>query len=73
VRHPRYLQFLLAVAGFALIANPLVSYVILALLAPAIWLVVVLEERERRARFGPAYEECSRCVPPFCPCRRAPV
>jgi protein-S-isoprenylcysteine O-methyltransferase Ste14 len=69
VRHPRYLQFLLAVAGFALLANYLVLYVMLALLVPAIWLVVILEEKELRRRFGAAYAEYSRRVPRFIPRR----
>lgn len=67
VRHPRYLQFFLTATGLTLIANYLAPYVILALLVPAIWLVVVLEERELRKRFGPAYAEYSRRVPRFIP------
>jgi protein-S-isoprenylcysteine O-methyltransferase Ste14 len=61
------------VAGFALIANYLVLYVMLALLVPAIWLVVVLEERELRRRFGAAYAEYSRRVPRFIPRRGGPA
>ena len=67
VRHPRYLQFLLVVAGIALIANHLALYAMLAALVPGLWLVVVLEERELRDRFGPAYAEYSRRVPRFIP------
>jgi protein-S-isoprenylcysteine O-methyltransferase Ste14 len=67
VRHPRYLQFLLVAASSALIANYLALYLLLALLMPAICLVVILEEKELRERFGPAYEEYSRRVPRFIP------
>jgi len=67
VRHPRYLQFLLAIAGVALVANHLALYLVAALCVPAIWLVAVLEEKELRDRFGPAYEEYSRRVPRFIP------
>jgi len=67
VRHPRYLQFLLALGGWALVANYLASYVLLALAAIGIWFVVVLEEKELRDRFGAAYEEYCRGVPRFIP------
>ena len=70
VRHPRYLQYLLTLAGWALVANYLAMYAILALMVPGVWLVVVLEERELRARFGPAYDEYCRRVPRFIPRRR---
>lgn len=67
VRHPRYLQYLLAVAGWALVANYLAIYALLALMVPVIWLVVVLEEKELQARFGPAYDDYCRRVPRFVP------
>lgn len=67
VRHPRYLQALLAFVGWALIANHPASYLACALWIPGMWLVVVLEERELRARFGVEFESyCSR-VPRFIP------
>ena len=67
VRHPRYLQYLLVLAGWALVANYLATYALLALMVPAVWLVAVLEERELRARFGPAYDDYCRRVPRFVP------
>jgi protein-S-isoprenylcysteine O-methyltransferase Ste14 len=71
VRHPRYLQYLLVMAGFALMANYLALYLTLAVLVPGIWLIVILEEKELRARFGPAYDDYCRRVPRFIPRRRA--
>jgi protein-S-isoprenylcysteine O-methyltransferase Ste14 len=67
VRHPRYLQFLLVIAGFALLANHLCLYLALLLWLPGAWLIVILEEKELRDRFGPAYEEYSHRVPRFFP------
>jgi len=71
VRHPRYLQYLLAMAGLALIANYLALYLMLAMLVPGIWLIVILEEKELHARFGPAYDDYCRRVPRFIPRRQA--
>ena len=71
VRHPRYLQYLLVMAGLALMANYLALYLTLAVLVPGIWLIVILEEKELRARFGPAYDDYCRRVPRFIPRRRA--
>jgi protein-S-isoprenylcysteine O-methyltransferase Ste14 len=67
VRHPRYLQFLLALLGFALFANYLALYAVLALWLPGVWLIVVLEERELRERFGAEYDAYCRRVPRFLP------
>ena len=71
VRHPRYLQYLLVLAGLALIANYVALYLTLAVLVPGIWLIVILEEKELRARFGPAYDDYCRRVPRFIPRRQA--
>jgi len=71
VRHPRYLQFLLVLAGFALLANYLALYLVLAVGGLGIWLIVILEEKELRERFGPAYDDYCRRVPRFIPRRRA--
>jgi protein-S-isoprenylcysteine O-methyltransferase Ste14 len=67
VRHPRYVQFALALLGYALIANYLAVYLIFLAWIPAIWIVAVLEEGELRDRFGKEYEEYCRHVPRFLP------
>lgn len=67
LRHPRYLQLLLAILSCALLANYLASYVIL--LASVVWiaLLVRIEERELREHFGPEYEAYCARVPRFIP------
>lgn len=71
VRHPRYLGMILAVFGACLLgASPQLW------IAATLWLLVALaaiwfEERELRARFGPAYIAYARRVPALLPLRRA--
>ncbi len=67
IRHPRYMQLLIALAGYASIANYLAAYVAVALWVPAIVVIVRLEERELRARFGDAYDDYCRRVPRYFP------
>jgi protein-S-isoprenylcysteine O-methyltransferase Ste14 len=67
LRHPRYVQIALGSLGCALIANYLASYLIFALWLPGIYLIVVLEERELRQRFGEAYRTYCGQVPRFVP------
>lgn len=67
VRHPRYVEYLFGLAGYALIANYLASYVAGAIGVPVIYLIVLLEERELRARFGAEYADYCRDVPRFVP------
>jgi protein-S-isoprenylcysteine O-methyltransferase Ste14 len=71
VRHPRYLQALLALAGWALVANRPVGYAAVLLWVPGIWIVAALEERELLARFGSVFEAYRRRVPQFLPRRKA--
>ena len=71
MRHPRYVQFALAMLGYALIANYLAPYVMLLLWMVGIQLIVLLEERELRARFGVEHEAYCRRVPRFIPRRKS--
>jgi len=67
IRHPRYVEIGISIAALALLANYLALYVLLALYIPSIYLVVLLEERELRNRFGKEYEDYCRKVPRFVP------
>jgi len=67
VRHPRYVQFLIALIGYALIANYLAVYLAAALWVGGIYLIVLLEEKELRAHFGEPYDDYCRKVPRFLP------
>jgi len=67
MRHPRYVQLLIALIGYALIANYLAAYLAVALWVPGIHLIAILEEKELRAHFGNAYDEYCRKVPRFVP------
>lgn len=67
IRHPRYVEVVLATSGYALVANYLAAYVILAISIGLIWLLVLVEERELHARFGGAWEEYAARTPRFLP------
>lgn len=67
MRHPRYVQILLALAGYALVANYLAAYAIVLLGVFWIWLVSRIEEKELRERYGREHEEYCARVPRFIP------
>jgi protein-S-isoprenylcysteine O-methyltransferase Ste14 len=69
IRHPRYVQVVLAMLGYALIANHLAPYLVVGAWVLAILAIVPLEERELVARFGSQYEDYRRRVPRFIPRR----
>jgi protein-S-isoprenylcysteine O-methyltransferase Ste14 len=69
-RNPRYIEMILFCLAYVAFANYSGPWVLFALLFPAIHLVVLLEERELRARFGGEYEEYCRRVPRYVPKRR---
>ncbi len=71
IRHPRYVEALLWTLAYALFANHLAPYLVIVGALPVIYLLVVLEERELRDRFGEEYIEYCRRVPRFVP-RREP-
>ena len=67
VRHPRYLQVVVAVAGWALLANYLAAYLAVLMVVIELAAIIPLEERELAHRFGPEYEAYRRRVPALMP------
>jgi len=67
IRHPRYIEIGFTLWAAALFSNNLAVYLVGLAYIPLIYLVVILEERELRNRFGIEYDAyCSR-VPRFIP------
>jgi protein-S-isoprenylcysteine O-methyltransferase Ste14 len=69
-RNPRYLAILVAVLGWALMLNLPAVYLLWLASIPGFYLIILLEERELKDRFGAAYEDYLRRVPRLLP-RRA--
>lgn len=67
VRHPRYVQIIVALLGWALLSNHLAAYGALLVVAATLALVIPLEERELVERFGDRYEAYRRSVPALIP------
>jgi protein-S-isoprenylcysteine O-methyltransferase Ste14 len=67
MRNPRYAGSFLAVAGACLLAGTSWMWLTAALWGVLMFSVILLEEREMRARFGEAYQEYCRQVPRFLP------
>lgn len=67
IRHPRYVEVMLGITALTLFANYQFLYVFLAVAAGLIYLIVLMEERELRERFGEAYAEYAGRVPRFVP------
>jgi len=67
IRHPRYLEVGLALWATSLFSNNLAVYVVGLAYIPVIYLVVILEERELRIRFGTDYVDYCARVPRFIP------
>jgi len=67
VRNPRYIEVFFWILAYALFANYVGAYVVVALYSLVIYFVVRLEEKELRQRFGAAYDDYCRRVPRFIP------
>jgi protein-S-isoprenylcysteine O-methyltransferase Ste14 len=66
-RNPRYLDIIVAVAGWSLIVNYPAVYALTVATVAGLYVVTLLEERELRQRFGAPYEEYCATVPRFVP------
>jgi len=71
IRHPRYVELFLWILGYSCVANYSAPYIACLVLVPALYVIVILEERELKVRFGDRYEEYCRTVPRFVPRLRA--
>ena len=69
IRHPRYVELVLALLAYALFTNYLAAYLIV--LAGVGWMVLVarVKEKELHARFGEEYAAYCARVPRFIPKR----
>ena len=67
VRHPRYLELLLVLLGHALLTNYLAVYVALGVCLAGFPIVIWMEERELRQRFGKDHELYCARVPRLIP------
>ena len=63
LRHPRYLSVILGLAGWACLLNYPAIWILAIAVVPGLYLVILLEERELRQRFGDEYKEYMRRVP----------
>jgi protein-S-isoprenylcysteine O-methyltransferase Ste14 len=70
IRHPRYVEVTLSATGYALVSNHPAAYLALAASVAGIFLVVLIEERELRSRFGADWDAYAARTPRFLP-RRA--
>jgi protein-S-isoprenylcysteine O-methyltransferase Ste14 len=71
VRNPRYLEFLAFILAYNCFANFAGTWVMALLVVPSTHVLVLMEERELRERFGTEYEEYCRRVPRWVPRRAA--
>jgi protein-S-isoprenylcysteine O-methyltransferase Ste14 len=70
IRHPRYVEVILATIAYALFANYLAGYWIVAFAVAGILAVVWFEERDLKARFGQSWVAYAAKTPRFVPRRR---
>ena len=69
IRHPRYVEIVVGTLAYATFSNYLGAYLTALVFFPVLHLVVLLEERELRARFGKQYEAYCKRVPRYIPRR----
>jgi protein-S-isoprenylcysteine O-methyltransferase Ste14 len=69
IRHPRYVEFSLALVGYALFVNFEGLYWMTAATLVLLFVIVLMEERELRERFGQEYVDYCAQVPRFIPRR----
>lgn len=69
VRHPRYSMVLLGVLGWCLMVNYTGIYLLGVFFTIGLWLIVQMEERDLRRRFGTAYADYAGRVPQLVPRR----
>jgi hypothetical protein len=67
IRHPRYVEFTLGILAWALVCNYAGLYLETALSLVTLYLVVLIEEKELRERFGQEYADYAARVPRFVP------
>lgn len=67
IRHPRYVEFMLGLTGWALLINYRSVYLLTAATFVFIGVIVAIEEKELAERFGEAYAEYRARVPRFIP------
>ena len=67
LRHPRYVEVWLGTLAYACFANYLGAWIVWLATGPMLHLVVLLEERELRDRFGGEYEAYVARVPRYLP------
>jgi protein-S-isoprenylcysteine O-methyltransferase Ste14 len=67
VRNPRYIEMVFGVFAYAAFSNYVGPYVLALVSIPLIHMIVILEERELRDRFGPEYDAYLASVPRYWP------
>ncbi|EFL89080.1 isoprenylcysteine carboxylmethyltransferase family protein [Ahrensia sp. R2A130] len=67
VRHPRYLMVIVGIIGWVMMVNWSGVYVVALLGVIGLVGIIMLEERDLRARFGAAYSDYSTRVPMLLP------
>ena len=72
IRHPRYVGSLLAIVGACCLAGTRLMWTVAAVWTVLTLIVISLEERELRTRFGAEYEDYCRQVPRFLPASTKP-